>query len=233
MRSPKRSFALPADAVAPAGGRVLTVGVEPNSALFVLLAAQAQSACAAAQTLDTLLGDPGRSLLYLRVLAQIERDADVVAQRLEETTATALPDAPDTADIDGLTTQIAGIIGSIGCAASRADASRLPKTHPELQSLVALLIVCTQQTRELMHALPHHSNRETLALRVAGIHLLRRRSEKVYRQAVTRLCAEESIDARLLALSREVYERIEEAIARCEAVAGSVEHLMTRYTHYH
>ena len=204
-------------------------GNRPDTSFYTLLEAQAQAANEAAQTFYALTGDFGHLAEHLGRMESIEHQADMlthsVISRINGQFLTPL----DKEDMHILTARLDDITDAIESAASRMGLYRLARPRPDLESLVCLLVAITQETKALVSMLHQGFRRERLSSVLAGIHALESRGDRAFRQALSDLFDDQTLDSRLLIQWKDVYERIENAINQCEKLAGFVEGLTAKY----
>ena len=129
-----------------------------------------------------------------------------------------------------LTDRLDDITDTIEKAASRIGVYRLSAPRSELPGLLIQLVAITEQTRELVRLLRAGLKQEQLAPVIAAIHTTESQMDKSFRQALSALFNDDTLDTRYLIQWKEIYEIIEKATNRCEKLASFVESLMVKYT---
>ena len=208
---------------------MMIFGAKPDTSFYNVLEAQAQAANEAAQTFYALTADFGHIAVHLDRLEQIEHKADGLTHSFVNKLNSQFVTPLDKEDMHTLTDRLDDITDAIEAAASRVGLYRLARPRPDLEALVCLLVAITQETKAMVALLHKGFHRDKLSSVLAGIHALETRSDKAFRQALSDLFDDATLDSRLLIQWKDVYERIEKAINQCEKLAGFVESLTTKY----
>ena len=201
-----------------------------NATYYDLLEAQASAASEAAALFLGLVSDFSAMPSYLERLEAIEHHADDVTRALVSRLDAGETAPLDRQDLHLLCERLDNITDAIEGAALRMQAFRLAPPRPDLPALASLLVGITQETQALVRQLRHGFGAGDMAATMAGIHALEKQSDKTFWLAVSDLLDDTGMDARLLLKWKDVYERIEKAIDRCENVAGLIENLRVKYT---
>jgi predicted phosphate transport protein (TIGR00153 family) len=200
-----------------------------NSTYFDLLEAQARQAHEAAVVFSKFAADFHEIGVHIRSLEQIEHEADELTHKFVNTVNTQFITPLDKEDLHALTDQLDDITDAIEAAGARVGLYRLPAPRPDLARIVEMLVSITSKVKAMVAQLRSGFRSPELSTVIADIHTIESKSDKAFRKAVLTLFDDESIDARLLIKWKEVYERLEKAINRCEKLAGFVESLTAKY----
>jgi uncharacterized protein Yka (UPF0111/DUF47 family) len=200
-----------------------------DESFFDILEAQARAAYEAAKTFLVLADHLDQIADYLKRLETLEHDADRLTHGFVNKVNTQFVTPLDKEDMHALTDKLDDITDGIEATAGRIGAYRLVTPRPELLIMAGLLVAITQETLAMMQLLRHGFGAAELPGVIAGIHAMESRSDRELRKALSDLFADETLDTRLLIKWKEIYERIEHAINRCEKLAGFVESLMVKY----
>jgi len=203
---------------------------QADNSLFDILEAQAQAAYQAASTFLMLADHFDQIPDYLIRLETLEHDADRLNHGFVNKVNTQAVTPYDKEDLHGLTDRLDDITDSIEGTAGIMAAYRLRAPRPELLVLAGLLVTITHEALALTQLLRHGFRGTELPDVIAGIHALESRSDREFRRALSDLFAAEDLDVRLLIQWKEIYERIENSINRCEKLAGFVESLIVKYS---
>ncbi len=200
-----------------------------DTVFYDLLEAQAAAAYDAATVFLSLVSDFADMPVYLKRLEDIEHEADKLTYTLNARVDSRFVTPLDKSDLHRLSERLDGITDAIEAAALRIGAFHLTAPRSDLPALASLLVGITQETQTLVSQLRHGFKKSELSAVMGGIHALEKQSDKIFWQALSELLDDAALDARALIKWKEVYERIEKAINRCEKVAGLVESLMVKY----
>ncbi len=200
-----------------------------DNSYFDILEAQAQAADEASRLFLMLADHFDQMPEYLERLEALEHDADRLTHGLVNMVNTTLVTPFDKEDMHALTAALDDITDSIEATAGRMVAYRLHCPRPDLLVLAGLLVAITHETLAMTQLLRHGFGSAELPDVIAGIHAMESRSDREFRKALSDLFAENDLDVRLLIKWKEIYERIENSINRCEKLAGFVESLIVKY----
>ena len=200
-----------------------------NATYYDLLDAQAQAAHRAATTFHALVGDFGNIADYLTQLEEIEHAGDELTRQFVNKVNTQFITPLDKEDMHLLTARLDDVTDTIEKAASHIQVYSLRAPRPELKSMVEMLVAITSETQKIVAQLRQGLRQPTLTPMLAGIHAMETRVDRLFRQALTTLFDDETLDTRLVIKWKEVYELIEEAINQTEKISGTIETLIIKY----
>lgn len=200
-----------------------------NATYYDLLDAQADVAHRAATTFHALVGDFGHIADYLKELERIEHEGDELTRSFVNKVNTQFITPLDKEDMHLLTARLDDVTDTIEKAASHIQVYGLRNPRPDLKAMVEMLVAITSETQKIVAQLRQGLNQPTLPPMLAGIHAMETRVDRLFRQALTTLFDDETLDTRLVIKWKEVYELIEEAINQTEKLTGSIETLIIKY----
>ena len=196
---------------------------------YDLLETQAKAAHNAALIFHKLTRNFDKLPEYRQEIEKIERDADELehqlANRLDSTFVTPL----DKEDLHALSSSLDDITDRIDSAVSRLSLYRITLPRPDLDPLVYLLVRITEQMYEAIVTLRKMQNMEAMKPIFQRIHDLESESDKAFRQALDDLFNAPNPDPMMVMKWKEVYDRIERAVDKCEDVANVVESVIIKY----
>jgi hypothetical protein len=200
-----------------------------DMAFFDLLDAQADAAIRAAEEFHLLSTDFTTATRFTDKIKRIESEADdfthELANRLDSTFVTPF----DKEDIRALSGQLDDVTDTIESAASRIVLYRLLQPRADLEPMVGKLVEVTKVTKRAVSALRDlrlfKSNRELFV----EVHRLENDSDAGYRQAISDLFNAIEPDVLAIMKWKEIYDRIEKAVDKCEDVANTIESVVVKY----
>lgn len=202
---------------------------EKKETFYDLLEAQAQAAENAAQEFLALSRDFRSIADHSQQIKQIERDADDIthslANKIDSTFVTPL----DKEDLRALSGALDDITDLVEAAASRIALYKLPAARPDLVPLVSLLCEITKAIRETVGVLRHLKNHRDIQDIFINVHRIENESDSAYRRALGDLYNAPDADPILVMKWKEVYDRIEIAVDKCEDAANVVESVVVKY----
>ena len=196
---------------------------------YNLFEAQAAAAARAARTFHELATDWTNVSAYAETISHIEREADEITHHLATKTNRTFVTPLDKEDIRELAGALDDITDAVEAASGRVVLYRLTTTRPDVEPLAALLVKITALTHEAVSALPHVRDSAQIEHLLISIHQLENESDRAYRQALQDLFDAPGLDAISIIKWKEIYDRIEIAIDKCEDVANVVESVVVKY----
>lgn len=157
-------------------------------------------------------------------IKEVERRGDDATRNIMMRLQRSLVTPIDREDIQALATELDDVLDDAYVAASFADASGLDETNEHLQALSDSLLACA---RELAAAVEHLNNRDGIREHCATVHKLESTADDQYRTAMRALFAGAPDAIRVIRL-KELYDRIESGIDRCEDVANILEDIVAK-----
>lgn len=195
---------------------------------FKLLEQQADVSQLAASALAEFRAE-GTSAEDVRAKVQAhEHEGDRLVHELEEALAKTFVTPIDREDIQRLSNEL-DTVCDLANAAARASAwLGVDRPSEPMKSLMVKLLECTEI---LKTALPHLRKHDYAALLEAGRKLRTKEKEAdvVYREALSALFKDMTLDARSLLRQREVLEDLENAVDHCERVGHTLVNLSVKH----
>lgn len=163
-------------------------------------------------------------VVLVESIKEVERRGDDATRNIMMRLQRSLVTPIDREDIQALATQLDDVLDDAYVAASFADASGLDETNEHLLALSDSLLACA---RELAAAVEHLNNRDGIREHCATVHKLESTADDQYRTAIRALFAGAPDAIRVIRL-KELYDRIESGIDRCEDVANILEDIVAK-----
>ena len=205
------------------------LGLKPDTSFFRLLEQQADAAVRAAAAFVTLLADFDNVQKHKAEIVTIERDADDITHAIANKTAATFVTPLDKEDISALSSALDDITDAIEATAVRIALYRLTTARPDLKALGQQLVAATTTTKAAVAALGDARERSTVHPTLVRIHEIENKSDDLYHDALDALFNASGADALTIIKWKEVYDRIEVAVDKCEDVATIVESVVIKY----
>ena len=159
---------------------------------------------------------------YVKSIDKLENDADTIIHTCTEALHKTFITPIERTDIFSLIKQMDDIADNINTAVNRMKLYEIDFIREEAGQMADVLIESTKYIQEALMALRHiNKDSEIIKEKCSLIHKLENDADEILRQAIYRLFKES--DAILVIKWKEVFERIEKAVDRCEAVANIIE----------
>ncbi len=175
------------------------------------------------------LKEPDITIEQVREAVQAhEHEGDKVVHEMEEALAKTFVTPIDREDLQRLSAQLDDILD---LANGTARAFVLYGVGRPTAAMVTLMELLERATSQLAAAMPKLRKHEYSQLLDAsrGIRDLEKEGDKVFREAISALFHDQSIDARRVLREKEVFEDLENAIDQCELVAETLVNLSVKH----
>lgn len=201
-----------------------------EGAFFDLLDGQAQVAEQAAVEFLSMIRDLGNHAAYVKKIEEIEHQGDELTHALQNKIVSTFITPLDQEDLSGLSNNLDDITDFIEATAARIELYRLTEGRPDLEPLAVQLVEITRLVVSAVKELRHSfSKSETLGKTLKEIHTVENESDRLFRSALARLFDEPGIDALTVIKWKEVFDRIETSVDRCEDVAKVIDNMIVKY----
>ena len=196
---------------------------------YRLLEAQARVAVRAAQEFHTLSRDFTQLEAYAERIEEIEHEGDRLTHELQNKVTATFITPIDKEDLRDLSQSLDDVIDFIEAAAARAALYKLTEPRNDLRILTELLVQATEVTAEAIAELQLGFNRESIKDKLKEIHTLENASDRAFRTALADLFDEPGVDALYVIKWKEMYDRIETAVDKCEDIAKTLGTMLVKY----
>jgi uncharacterized protein len=214
--------------VGPGGYSVLKLG--RDEIFFELLDKQAKVAQDAADAFLVMVRDLGHSDLHTKTLKDIEHLGDDYTHQLQNRVAATFIPPIDQEDLSELSNVLDDITDYIEATGARIEMYRLTEAREYLIPLAEQLV---QITRLVVSAVAElhfkFSYSSTLKETLKQIHTIENESDLLFRSALSNLFHEPGVDPITVMKWKEVYDRVETAVDRCEDVAKVLDNMIVKY----
>jgi hypothetical protein len=199
-------------------------------AFFSILEMQAKYAFDAATVFHDLVTDFDHISDHTKKVDVIEHEADQLTHQLGNKMDASFITPLDKEDLRDLSQALDDITDCIEAAAARAELYRLSVPREDLEPLVGLLVASAKSTWDAVLELKNgFGNSEKLRQTLIHIHLLENQSDRAFRRALAGLFDEPGVDPLMVIKWKEIYDRIEASVDKCEDVAKILGSVITKY----
>ncbi len=196
---------------------------------FDLLESQAKTAVRAAEVFSALVLDLKNVKTHTDKLIAIENEGDDFTHKLQTKLSGAFITPLDHEDLSELSHLLDDVTDCIEAVGARIEMYKLTESRPDIIPFAANLLDVTKVTEEAVAELRSQFQKsDTIAGVLVRVHTLENESDRQYRAALTKLF-DEVTDPISILKWKEVYDRVEFAIDRCESIANLVENMTVKY----
>jgi uncharacterized protein len=199
-----------------------------DRAFFDLLERQAQVAVRAAEGFLAMVQDLPNHGAHAVTMEDIEHDGDELTHQLQNKIASTFITPLDQEDLSELSHTLDDVTDVIEAVAARMDLYGLSKARPDLLPMAQLLVQITKLTENAVQQLDHLKTSKTLKETLKEMHTVENESDRQFRAGLKKLFEEEGIDALEVIKWKEVYDRVEAAVDRCEDVAKIIDNITVK-----
>lgn len=201
-----------------------------DTAIYHLLESQANLATRTAEKFLEMANDFGRIDHYAKVLEDLEHEGDLLTHELQNKIASTFITPLDKEDLKELSQALDDVADYVEAAAARAQLYKLSAVRVELVSLSELLVQVTKLTEKAVGSLRNGFGKATeLKQTLTDIHTVENESDKIFRTALSNLFDEPGIDALTVIKWKEMFDRIETAVDKCEEIAAIIGTILVKY----
>lgn len=187
--------------------------------LFEQHAELGMRACAELQAMFAEGGDMAAGAARIK---DLEKEADQVTRGCMDALHRTFITPMDRADIHTLIQRLDDVVDSVESIATRVIIYEITEARPEALALAGVLAACAGEIRAAMPMLRSMKNADAIKQHCVKIYDLENEGDAIMRAALVKLFKEEA-DAVTLIKWKELYERLEKATDRCEAVASIIQ----------
>ena len=204
-------------------------GIRKNQIFYDLLETQATAAVNAAKEFHKLANDFANLSEYAVRIKEIESEADHIthelANKLDATFVTPL----DKEDLRALSTELDDVTDYIEACTGRMALYKLTQARPDLVSLVTMLVNITEAMLEAVKSLRTMPSRDKMRDIFIRIHQIENEHDAAFRKALADLLNAADADPIKVIKWKEIYDRIETSVDKCEDVANIIESVVVKY----
>ncbi len=203
--------------------------MKKNHVFFELLEKQADATVSAAKEFLNLANDFANLPKYAIRIKEIETEADhithEVANKIDATFVTPL----DKEDLHALSSELDDVTDHIEACTGRMALYQLRQARPDLVSLVTMLVAITEAMLEAVRSLRTMPSRDKMQTLLIRIHKIENDHDAAFRKALADLLNAPDADPILVIKWKEVYDRIETSVDKCEDIANIIESVAVKY----
>lgn len=176
----------------------------------------------AAEEMLAISSAPGEIAQRAARIRQLEKEADGITHKCGDELGKTFITPIERGSIHSLIKRMDDVIDSIDSAVSRMELYGLEKTSAEFHAFAETLLHAAQEIKSAVEGLRDLKHPEAIDKHCVQIHALENRADEVLRTALVRLFRDEPNAINVIKW-KEIYERLEKATDRCEAVANIIQ----------
>jgi len=200
-----------------------------DTKFFDLLNKQADFMVTAAQYFNTLLEAYAGNDHYITAIAQVEHDADLVRHEFSGLIDSAFITPMDKEDLTALADKLDDVIDCIESASGRFEIYCVQSIREDIKPMAENLLQMSLSLQSAVKSLGESKDRNAMKETFITIHSLENATDKMFRGALGELfltMREHPVD---IIVWKEIYDRIERAVDKCEDAANVIESMVVKY----
>ena len=161
-------------------------------------------------------------------MQQLEHDGDRLFYEMENALAQTFVTPIDREDLHKLSAELDDIVDRMNGAVRAAGLLGVERATPPMARLIEILLDATAALKAAVPHLRRHAYGE-MREAILALRKLEKDADAVFRDAVSVLFREPSVDAKQLLREREILDDLENAIDHCDRVAGTLANLAVKH----
>ncbi len=204
--------------------------IPTDKGFFEFLDQEAAVVVRAAQAFEAMSKDYGRRQTYIDTIRQCEHDGDELVHTALKKLDTTFLTPFDREDIHALLKQMDDIIDDIDAVSKRFPLYKVEAPTKYLMLMAEVLLQAAKLVAEGVHLLRVVKKTNKLHGILVEIHRLENVGDDHNHTAIEELFAQPNVDPLFVMKWKEIYEKTERAIDRCEDVANTMEAVALKNT---
>ena len=162
-------------------------------------------------------------------IKQYEHDCDEITHELATEMHATFVTPLDKEDIADMASGLDDIADYADAVAVRLTLYQIPECRPDAVDLATTLVESVRVLRDAVKALRSGKERAKIIQCCRELHRLENESDSIYRTALGNLFNAPNADPILVLKWKEIYERLEMAVDKCEDVSNVLESIQLKY----
>jgi len=204
-------------------------GMSKKKGFYRLLETKAQLSVDAAKEFHNLVGDFTNLTRYTARIKEIENEADHLTHELANLIDATFVTPLDKEDLHALSSELDDVTDRIEACTGRMVLYQFRQMRPDMELLVSLLLRITEATLDAVKTLRTCPCRENVQDIFIRIHQIENEHDAAFRRALANLLNAPDADPIKVIKWKEVYDRMESAVDKCEDVAHIIESVVVKY----
>lgn len=194
-----------------------------------MLEKQAEAALKAAKIFQQLINDFDNRIQYAAQIKNIELEADAVNHGLTNLIDSTFVTPLDKEDLHALASDLDDVVDAIEACTGRLALYQFAALRPDMELLVSQLVRITEATLDAVKVLRNRPSLENIHAIYKHIHDIETEHDGAFRRALANLINAPDADPIKVIKWKEIYDRIETAVDKCETVAYTIESVVVKY----
>lgn len=208
----------------------MPIAFKKGQAFFSILETQAKAAFDAASLFLEMVNNFDHMEEFVKKIDDVEHEADQMTRSLMDMMDSTFITPLDKEDLRDLSHALDDITDCIEAASARAHLYKLRTLREDLRPLAELLVKAAKSTWDAVGELKNgFKSSESMREILIHIHLTENESDRAFRTALADLFEEPNADPLMVIKWKEIYDRVEVSVDKCEDVAKILGRVLTKY----
>ena len=156
-----------------------------------------------------------------------EHEGDAIVHAMEEALAKTFVTPIDREDLQRLSSELDTVLDLMNGAIRACTMLGVEEATEPMKQLVKILVDCTQRIDGVMPKLRRHEYAEIVGV-ARELRKIEKDADTVYREAISSLFKDPTVDAKKLIREKTVLEDLENAVDQCDSIADILTHLAVK-----
>jgi predicted phosphate transport protein (TIGR00153 family) len=165
---------------------------------------------------------------HLKEIFEIDNYGDKLVDEMFTKLFSTFVTPLDREDIHSLAKLLSSIMEHVTGAARRFDMYHIQAVPPAVIEMVQILLECVREIEVLIGSLDNLSNLKTFTSIIERLHQQEKQGDKIYRKAIKELFYNSSDPVEIIKW-KDIYERIENSIDKCNAASSVFMGIILKY----
>lgn len=159
---------------------------------------------------------------------KVEHEGDKIVHEMEEALAKTFVTPIDREDLRSLSSELDTVLDLTNGAIRACVLLGVEKPTEPMKGLIEIIARCTGKIAEAMPKLRKHQYADVVAA-ARELRKIEKEADIIYRNAVSSLFKDPSVDAKVLIREKTVLEDLENAIDQCDSIADTLANLAVKH----
>ena len=159
---------------------------------------------------------------------KIEHEGDKIVHEMEEALAKTFVTPIDREDLQALSSELDTVLDLTNAAIRACVMLGVEKPTEPMKKLIEIIVRCTATINEAMPKLRKHQYAEIVTC-ARELRKIEKEADVVYRDAISKLFKDSTVDAKVLSREKTVLEDLENAIDQADSIADTLANLAVKH----
>ncbi len=159
---------------------------------------------------------------------KIEHEGDKIVHEMEEALAKTFVTPIDREDLQALSSELDTVLDLTNAAIRACVMLGVDRPTEPMKKLIEIIVRCTETINEAMPKLRKHQYADIVRC-ARELRKIEKEADVVYRDAISKLFKDDTVDAKVLIREKTVLEDLENAIDQADSIADTLTNLAVKH----